>query len=198
MPPKLTALAGHDTHVDKLEKELVPKDPKLEAGGRRKTLPKLSDGKLASLMEAFQSLDADGNGEVSKEELAKTLDRRFPGVDVQALITVFDTDKNGKISYTEFNVMSKVLSIFSKFDVNEDGVITASEMSAVLAKLGMSSTDVDELMSMYDSNSNGQLDIVEFVTYVHGFGDELGMQISETAAILSGETAVPGAASQLS
>eukprot|EP00930_Biecheleria_cincta_P095307 TRINITY_DN87285_c0_g1_i1.p1 TRINITY_DN87285_c0_g1~~TRINITY_DN87285_c0_g1_i1.p1 ORF type:complete len:207 (-),score=45.69 TRINITY_DN87285_c0_g1_i1:51-647(-) len=198
MAPKLDPLASHDAHLEKLEAESMLKDPKLQAGGRRKKLPKLCDKRLSTLMEAFQSLDADGSGDVSKEELAKSLTAKFPGVDIQALITVFDADHNGRISYTEFGIMSKVLSTFTKFDVNGDGLITREELSTVLAKLGMESTDVSSLLAMFDADKNEQMNVLEFVSYVHGFSEELGMKITETAEILSGEKAIPGVALELS
>ena len=44
-------------------------------------------------------------------------------------------DSNGKVSYTEFAPLSKVLSTFEQFDTDSNGLISRAELKAVLTRL---------------------------------------------------------------
>ena len=72
---------------------------------------------------------------MSKAELAVALGDCFPGVNIDELMMVFDTDSNGKVSYSEFAPLSKVISTFEQFDTDANGLISREELNAVLQRL---------------------------------------------------------------
>eukprot|EP00435_Cladocopium_sp_Y103_P025929 s2351_g6.t1 len=183
-----------EAKVEKLAAEarkadVIHRDPD-ELAPRRKVLPPLADSKLRILMKEFRKLDKDGSGEVSKDELAVALRDVFPGVNIDELMMVFDTDSNGKVGYSEFAPLSKVISTFEQFDTDSNGLISREELKAVLQRLDPNFNDqqLDELMTSIDFDISGSLNIVEFVMYVADYSDELGIKLEQTAAILAGDT----------
>lgn len=55
---------------------------------------------------------------------------------------------------------------FSQFDKNGDGKLTSSELKIGIRKIpgcAMTDEDVDNLMSVMDSNRNGFIDYTEFI-----------------------------------
>jgi calcium-dependent protein kinase len=55
---------------------------------------------------------------------------------------------------------------FSQFDKNGDGKLTAQELKVGIQRIPgcqMTETDVDQLMSVMDSNRNGFIDYTEFI-----------------------------------
>ena len=62
----------------------------------------------SSLMRAFQSVDKDKNGYLEAAEFAKCLAQfkiTLPPAALQALVSMFDVNGDGGISYAEFNAM---------------------------------------------------------------------------------------------
>lgn len=190
-PKTLEPLPGQEAKVEKLAAEarkadVIHRDPD-ELAARRKVLPPLADSKLRILMKEFRKLDKDGSGE---DELAVALRDVFPGVNIDELMMVFDTDSNGKVGYSEFAPLSKVISTFEQFDTDSNGLISREELKAVLQRLDPNFSDqqLDELMTSIDFDVSGSLNIVEFVMYVADYSDELGIKLEQTAAILAGDT----------
>lgn len=56
--------------------------------------------------------------------------------------------------------------IFSEFDVDGNGVVTAVEFRNAIRKLniGLSSKEIDQLMMRIDANSDGMIDYNEFTS----------------------------------
>eukprot|EP00931_Biecheleriopsis_adriatica_P034627 TRINITY_DN19981_c0_g1_i2.p1 TRINITY_DN19981_c0_g1~~TRINITY_DN19981_c0_g1_i2.p1 ORF type:complete len:156 (+),score=41.38 TRINITY_DN19981_c0_g1_i2:162-629(+) len=150
-------------------------------------------------MREFQKADADGTGDVSREELTSAIRDKFAGVDVDSLLKVFDTDQDGKISYMEFAQMTKVFSVFNKFDVDGNGLISRKELGNVLMRIDtrFNEKQLDSLLDRVGCDSDGNMDIVSFVMYVADFSDELGIKLEQTAAILARDTG-PGKIVELS
>jgi len=76
---------------------------------RANTLSELSDGLsyevISSMKECFQQMDSNGDGELSKSELAqvmKSLGIKHTDTELNTLFTELDTDKSNTISFTEF------------------------------------------------------------------------------------------------
>lgn len=69
----------------------------------------LADDKLEELIEQFNTLDADGNGFISVDEIGHALEvvgHRLPKYQIRDLIKEFDTNiKDGKIDIEEFKMM---------------------------------------------------------------------------------------------
>lgn len=62
-----------------------------------------------------------------------------------------------------------IVDTFKKFDKNQDGVISRSELTAVFKALGggkFSDSDIDALMTAADTNKDGKIQYNEFVSWV--------------------------------
>lgn len=81
----------------------------------------------------FSRLDRNKDGAVSKADF-KRLARFKPQVAdrLDALIAAMDTDKDGKVTRTEF--AAAPMPLFNRADTNGDGKIDASEMAAVRSR----------------------------------------------------------------
>ena len=81
---------------------------------------------------------------------------------------MMDTDRDGKISEAEFNAhrMSQHQGRFSQLDVNQDGVLTVQELSALPHHQINGSTEA--WIKLYDQNGNGSLNSEEFATVQPG------------------------------
>jgi hypothetical protein len=61
---------------------------------------------LEDYKEAFDEIDSDGSGFIDSDEIRSLLDRvydgRVPGFEVEAFLKFFDSNKDGRISWEEF------------------------------------------------------------------------------------------------
>merc|ERR1719367_69119 len=98
------------------------------------------------------------------------------------MIQAVDKDQNGVIDVDEFTSLMKqrvkqsggkskpktykeeLRAAFSVFDVNNDGEISAKELSSIMKALGekLSEEDVKFMLSEVDENSDGVIDFGEF------------------------------------
>ncbi|KAK3154575.1 hypothetical protein QOZ80_2BG0192350 [Eleusine coracana subsp. coracana] len=117
----------------------------------------------AELRRVFELFDRDGDGRITRDELAESLERLgmvAPGDELAAVIARIDADGDGCVDISEFAdlydaVMHRggggngdgdgggrdeeadLREAFGVFDRNGDGFITVDELRAVLASLGM-------------------------------------------------------------
>eukprot|EP00484_Ammonia_sp_Unknown_P000943 CAMPEP_0197021402 /NCGR_PEP_ID=MMETSP1384-20130603/2264_1 /TAXON_ID=29189 /ORGANISM="Ammonia sp." /LENGTH=705 /DNA_ID=CAMNT_0042449215 /DNA_START=122 /DNA_END=2236 /DNA_ORIENTATION=- len=94
--------------------------------------------------ETFESIDADGNGHIDRDELKKVLFNLGEQVneeDVTECFKLIDADGNGEISFKEFEtwylssklrITTDVKKIFHQFDDNGDGHIDCDELRVLL------------------------------------------------------------------
>ena len=98
------------------------------------------------LEKIFRSLDKNGDGHLSKEEIFEGYEENF-GIpineeDVDKMFKNIDIDGNGTIDYTEFVMATmnekslvsneKLMQAFKMFDKDGSGTITADEIKEVL------------------------------------------------------------------
>eukprot|EP00927_Polykrikos_kofoidii_P075195 TRINITY_DN71278_c0_g1_i1.p1 TRINITY_DN71278_c0_g1~~TRINITY_DN71278_c0_g1_i1.p1 ORF type:complete len:170 (+),score=42.30 TRINITY_DN71278_c0_g1_i1:141-650(+) len=161
----------------------MPEGRRIPAG----RLPPVDDPKVSKLMEAFRELDKDGGGDISKEEFLSNLAASHTEEELERLLSIVDMDGDGKISYTEFIRMDMMISSFRRFDDDNSGQISGEELRLVLLKLNPSFTEAefDSLFSTLDADHNGQLDYAEFIRFVCGFSDELGVKEKKAIDMLS-------------
>merc|ERR1719158_2802706 len=135
--------------------------------------------------QAFKRFDADGDGEISIQELksgASSLGK-FSDGELAAVFAMGDVDNDGKISFPEFaklvipsggekvSVLKKKLGsandvavAFKKFDVNNDGNISNQELQAGLKSTGLNFTqqEVDVIFAVADLDGDGEISLAEF------------------------------------
>ena len=97
---------------------------------------------MLPIIEVFDQIDENGDGNLDKEEILKVLppdDQNWELID--QVFEAIDVDENGKISYTEFLAAmysktqlkeNNLRDAFNFFDKDGDGEITLAEMSEYL------------------------------------------------------------------
>jgi len=135
----------------------------------------LNDSETKKLREIFTAFDADGNGQLTREELKQGLEQvglARTGSELNALMDAVDDDGSGVIDYTEFLAASidgtrhitreACWTAFSLFDRDGDGDISASEISQVLDH-GRARNSAEKLVMHIDSSGDGKIQFDEFL-----------------------------------
>jgi len=149
----------------------------------------LSDTQIKNLRETFMSLDSNGDGLLTvnelKEGLAKAGLKEIPP-DLQDIMQHIDSDGSGVIDYTEFlaATLDKKLYLqedvcwaaFRIFDKNGDGKICEQELKEVLGDQDVGNVvgadRLKELMSQIDANNDGMIDFTEFMQMMRGSNEK--------------------------
>jgi len=136
----------------------------------------LDDSETRQLREIFNSMDDNGDGLLSPEEvkagLQKTaLKEMLP--EIEQCLMELDTDGNGSVDYTEFlaATIDKQLYVqedlcwaaFQVFDKNGDGSISVEEVEERLLQGKVDKTVTDQLYLELDANGDGEIDFFEFM-----------------------------------
>ena len=132
---------------------------------------------LEDVKAAFAKLDRDGDGKISKKEMAAA---GLNEQEVNAIFSLGDSDGDGEIDLQEFiTVMCPSASAvvfkvsrqftgkddaaksFKKIDVNGDGLISKDEMRSCYLKLNP--IEVESIFTLGDANNDGEIDLEEFL-----------------------------------
>lgn len=125
----------------------------------------------------FDSFDSDGNGALSRDEIADVL--RSLGMspsdeDITSIFLHTDTDLSNTIEFSEFSpwMADKVdvtseedlREIFRLIDTDNSGAISTDELRKLLQSLNINLPDfeIEALMQQADANSNGLIEFDEF------------------------------------
>lgn len=140
----------------------------------------MSEKEIGGLIDIFNKLDTNGDGEISIEEFRsglQTLNGKA-AEEVQGVFDKLDADKNGSINYTEFIAATmsqnmylkeeKIYQAFKMFDKDGNGRITPSEIKGVLGN-DDNFKDIEpgyweDLIKEVDLNGDGVIDYNEFIT----------------------------------
>jgi calcium-dependent protein kinase len=127
------------------------------------------------LRQAFISLDANGDGKLSVEELRQGYkDARVDLVDIDRIIESCDGDGNGFIDYTEFLTATinwkkelsheRLEAVFRMFDKDGSGKIGLNEVKSIFGEDSANIHDGvwSEIMHEADLNGDGEIDLYEF------------------------------------
>jgi len=140
----------------------------------------LSEHEIMDLRKAFLSLDKNGDGTITIDELKEGL-AKLPDIkasEIQQIMSNIDTDGSGKIDYTEFLAATmetglylkeeKLYMAFKMFDKDGNGTISADELKAVLGNdesyAGKDQKFWNDLIKEADLNGDGEIDYNEFIT----------------------------------
>ncbi|KAF9453283.1 EF-hand [Macrolepiota fuliginosa MF-IS2] len=106
--------------------------------------PQPPPGADPQLWQWFNAVDADHSGAITVQELQSALLNgnwtRFDVDTVKMLMSIFDTDRSGTISFTEFAGLWKYISdwqnVFRHFDRDRSGSIEGRELAEALHSFG--------------------------------------------------------------
>jgi len=145
----------------------------------------VEDEKVTELKLMFQTMDTDGNGTITIEEMKAGLESVGLAeltANLDQTMKALDNDGSGKIDYSEFiaATMEKktalsydyVWQVFKQFDRDNNGTINKDELAQILSDGhfsdyghadGLSKADVEKTIDSFDTNHDGVIDFDEFM-----------------------------------
>jgi calcium-dependent protein kinase len=139
----------------------------------------LPDAEIENLKKIFMSIDKNGDGQLTVQEMVEGLHKsglQTIPEELTELMKSVDADGSGVIDYTEFIAATldkkkyiqedRLWAAFRVFDVDGSGKITKQELQQVLTggKLDeIAKRNIDEIMKECDTDGDGEIDFEEFV-----------------------------------
>ncbi|GLU05881.1 hypothetical protein SLE2022_229560 [Rubroshorea leprosula] len=147
----------------------------------------LSEEEIMGLKEMFKSMDTDGSGTITYEELKAGLPKlgtKLSESEVRQLMEAADVDGNGTIDYIEFitatmhmNRMERedhLYTAFQYFDKDNSGYITREELEHGLKEYNMGDEKtIKEIIAEVDTDKDGKINYEEFVAMMRKGNPEL-------------------------
>lgn len=136
---------------------------------------RLKDSDVTNLKQNFMTLDKNKDGTLTLEEMKEGLEKisKDVGVDVEGIFKSIDTDKSGKIEYTEFLAASmdqklylreeRLSEAFQMLDADGSGKISKDEIRKALKLDNIDDHTLDKYIKEYDLNGDGEIDYNEFL-----------------------------------
>lgn len=134
----------------------------------------LSADEITGLKNLFKSIDADGSGTITVEEMRKAMAQwghKISEAELQQLMSIADVDGDGLIDYNEFVAATMHISklekeellqkAFKQLDRDGSGTISLDELGEALKQFGIYD-DAKVLLAQADQNHDGQIDYLEF------------------------------------
>jgi len=141
--------------------------------------------KVEELSDMFVSMDVNGDGMLSMEELQnglKTSGLDEVNADFAEMMMALDADGSGKIDYSEFvaatmnkkmaNSYDSIWQVFKQFDRDNSGSISKDDLAIVLSDGSLDGFDgvqgdlkneITQMIQEYDKNNDGVIDFDEFM-----------------------------------
>ncbi|CAD8123033.1 unnamed protein product [Paramecium sonneborni] len=153
----------------------------------------IPENEVTSLRQLFVSLDKDGNGMISLDEMIegltgfknmkhKNMDKNF----VTQLFKAMDIDQSGQVDYSEFIAAFLVCpqfqnerfieEQFKKIDQDNSGRISKNELMDIFHTdtISIKDIDIEELIKQADLNKDGEIDYQEFMILLRDrFADQI-------------------------
>lgn len=151
------------------------------------SIASFSQKDISRLYSRFKALDEDGNGQLDPNEILGVAELTENPL-VQRVISVFDKDGNGTVSFIEFLLgLSKLAAgtseeqklqfAFSIYDVNKDGYISNGDLYNVMKMMVGDNLEevqlqqlIDRQMVIADQDGDGKLSFEEFKGAVQNIG----------------------------
>lgn len=146
---------------------------------------------VKELQDMFMSMDKDGNGTLTYEEVKKGMQTAGVelGPDIDDLLAGLDADGSGEIDYSEFlaAAMGKrsyeqyemLWPVFKQFDRQGKGVITKDDLAVILSggscksfeqAVGLEKDEIQKIMGKHDTDGSGDIDFDEFMALIKDAG----------------------------
>ncbi|KAI3424476.1 hypothetical protein D9Q98_010026 [Chlorella vulgaris] len=151
---------------------------------------KIGEKQEKELRAAFNMFDKDSSGSIDVSELKLVLRAmgQFPTpTELAELMQRMDADGNGEVDFQEFvNAMAgqqeedelgdqlqELQDVFSLFDADGSGQLSADELQRALKILGvsMSTAEVELLIKEVDADGDGEISCDELLQYVLTFDE---------------------------
>ncbi|CAK5085197.1 unnamed protein product [Meloidogyne enterolobii] len=126
-----------------------------------------------NLLQIFQTVDTDRSGRISSDELQRALSngtwRPFNPETCRIMISMFDSDNDGGISFNEFQALWNYVNDWSRtfrtFDRDNSGNIDRGELMSALTQFGyrLSGPFYDMLMQKFDRTHSGRVNFDDFI-----------------------------------
>lgn len=145
----------------------------------------LTSEELNECTEIFEFLDTNHNKRVDLEELLlgeSSLGLNFSHVELEVLINRFGKLNELSLEFDEFVEFykeclqtheiskSEALKMFASSDLNKDGYLDLHDLKYMLITQGeiVSQDEIHSLLRDYDRNSDGKLNVDEFMDSIYG------------------------------
>lgn len=149
---------------------------------RASTDPKryLDEDEVDDITEAFEDSDVNGDGRVTREELAETLASfSLPDEELAALRRGLDQASDAGVSLDEVLVIrarakleagrETIVRSFASVDTDGNGLIDVDELRAFMLASGGGAesveTELQRMLGQLDVNHDGQISLEEFIGY---------------------------------
>jgi calmodulin len=132
--------------------------------------------------EAFDIFDVDGGGTITAEELGevmKSLGQKPTRAQLEAMVREIDADGDGAIDFPEFLTMMlrkmnegdperELRDVFTVFDKDQSGTISADELKSVMKVIGekLTEQEIEDAIRLADTTGDGEVDYDEFIAFV--------------------------------
>jgi len=141
----------------------------------------MDEDELEEWRTIFNLFDVDGDQSITGEELGvvlRSMGQNPSEQELKEMISEMDEDDSGTVDFEEFVILMKkktadneaegnddIEEAFKVFDRNNDGVISADELAAVMVSLGNPRTmeEIEEMISEEDHDNDGVITKEEFV-----------------------------------
>jgi len=144
---------------------------------------RLSTTALKNLKDVFITLDTNGDGTITFEEMKvglARLDLKEAGDVIRQVMEAIDCDWSGAINYTQFlaacmdkkhyNQDAVVRAAFMQLDRDGNGTVDRKELAQLLYNSDndalMSSSAIEEAMDEADKNGDGMINFQEFMDLI--------------------------------
>ncbi|KAM9957656.1 hypothetical protein ACTFIW_012623 [Dictyostelium discoideum] len=133
----------------------------------------LNENDKEFVKKLFDSLDKDNNGKLTREEIKEGFFKlKIPSSekDIESFLTNVDKDKDGSVSFKEFEDFTienikKLKIVFEELDTNKSGTLDIHEIEESIKKLNIPLYSEQELIRLFhriDKNRDNQIDFNEW------------------------------------